>query len=462
VVAVGLVGFNIPRNPYYYKELDFQVSRSYGPGRYDPEYEAKGHDYPAAYVRWTENRNMEAFVSLVGEGKVDVKTLITHRFPVDRAAEAYDLLTGENKEPYLGVVLVYPEDADMKTTVILNKAKHDSGTEPEGSPLKSVGLGVIGAGNFANAGLLPIIKNIKNLSFVGIAGRNGLGCSTVGRRFGFGYCTTDTQKLLDDASINTIALLTRHNLHAAQVMAALKAGKNVFVEKPLCLTEKELEEITATYQAVLGKKPALMVGFNRRFAPFIRELKENLQTVAEPLMMHYRVNAGFIPADHWTQDPVQGGGRLLGEGCHFIDTLIFLAGSIPVRVECIALPDSGRYAIDNLVVTMQFANGSIGVVTYVANGDKSFGKEFLEVFGGSLSARLEDYRTLRIHHGKKRIFRKSGSQDKGHKAEWEALVGYLLGKSAVPMSFDDVVRSTKTALAAKLSLDQNAAVLLND
>jgi predicted dehydrogenase/threonine dehydrogenase-like Zn-dependent dehydrogenase len=479
VVAIGAVGLTIPRKVYFQKELDFRVSRSYGPGRYDLNYEVKGEDYPYAYVRWTEQRNMEAFAQFLAEGKVDVQPLITHRFPIDDAPKAYDLITGKSGEPFLGVLLTYSGAPDISRKVVLvsrngnaGRNTSDNGLAPS---LDQVRLGVIGAGNFANAILLPAVKKSQCAELIGVASGSGVSARSTAERFGFAYCTTSTEEIFADAAINTVAILTRHHLHARQVISALKAGKHVFVEKPLCLNQEELRAIIATYEAAKIKNngesepapqlrsPSLMVGFNRRFAPFVIELKQHLQRVREPLMMHYRVNAGFIPPDHWTQDPAQGGGRLLGEACHFIDLLIHLSGSVPQRAIARALPDSGRYSRDNLLITLEFANGSFGTVTYVANGDKRSGKESLEVFGGGLSARLEDYRTLLIHQGNRSIKRTARlRQNKGHRAEWQSLMAYLASKGPAPMSFKEIVISTEATLAAQCSLQSSEPVTLTE
>lgn len=467
VVAVGVVGMTIPRKVYYEKELDFRISRSYGPGRYDAEYEEQGRDYPYAYVRWTEQRNMQAFVQLLADGKVAVGPLLTHRFPIDDAPKAYELITGKTGEPFLGVVLTYPERPKLARKVAVapvRRATNGSAT------VERVRLGVLGAGNFANATLLPALKGMADLDFVGVASGSGVSARSSADRYGFAYCTTDSQELLRDPNINTIAVLTRHHLHARQVIAALAAGKHVFVEKPLCLTEVELQAIATAYRAASERAssasrgaPALMVGFNRRFAPFVRELKQHLERVREPLMLHYRVNAGHIPLNHWTQDPAQGGGRLLGEACHFIDLLIHLASAAPLRVMTRALPDTGRYAQDNLLITLEFANGSLGTVTYVANGDKGFGKECLEVFGGGLSARLEDYRTLRIRQSGTNVNRAARlRQDKGHRAEWQALVDHLTGGGPVPIPFEEIIRSTTATLAAHQSLLRSEPVTMGE
>ncbi len=465
VVAVGAVGMQIPRKVYYEKELAFHVSRSYGPGRYDSDYEEKGQDYPYAYVRWTELRNMEAFVNLVAAGRVDVTTLITHRFPVAEAPRAYELITGKTGERFLGVILTYPDaPAPLLRVVTLGGAA--PGMSPAPAPvLPAVALGVLGAGNFANATLLPALKAVDGLQRVGLASGSGLSAQTAAQRFGFAYATTDEQALFDDPAINTVAILTRHQHHARQVLAALAAGKHVFVEKPLCLDEEELEAIAQAYAAASANSPApyLMVGFNRRFAPFVGLLKKHLAGSQEPLVLHYRVNAGYIPPDHWLHDPAQGGGRLVGEACHFIDLVIYLAADRPLRVTTRALPDSGRYRQDNLVITLEFAGGGLGVVTYVANGDRGFGKERLEVFGGGLAASLDDYRVLSVRQGGKGTDAKARlRQDKGHQAEWQALAAYLTGKGPEPMSFADINRTMQTTFAARRSLETGVTVTIEE
>jgi predicted dehydrogenase/threonine dehydrogenase-like Zn-dependent dehydrogenase len=471
VVAVGAVGMTIPRKIYFEKELDFRISRSYGPGRYDTEYEEKGQDYPYGYVRWTEGRNIGAFVQLLTDKKLDVSSLITHRFPVVDATKAYDLITGKTGEAFLGVLLTYDAEPSLGRKVVLRDATggpaHRSHRSKLGGPLDEVRLGVIGGGNFANATLLPAIKGMPGVTTVAIASGSGLSARSTADRFKVEYCTTETSDVLKDESINVVAILTRHDLHAHQTIAALEAGKHVFVEKPLCLTEEELTSIMEARRRVEERSagahgevegsssaaPMLMVGFNRRFAPFVVELKEHLSRLREPLMLNCRANAGYIPPSHWTQDYVQGGGRLRGEGCHFIDLLIFLAGSVPRRVTTRALPDSNRYAQDNFQVTLEFENGSLGNITYVANGDKAFSKEFVEVFGGGLAARMDDYRTLALSSGATRVNRSARlRQDKGHRGEWQAIVDHLTGKATAPIAFEDIVTSTRATLAAHRSL----------
>ncbi len=472
VSAIGAVGMTIPRSTYYEKELDFRISRSYGPGRYDTQYEEEGHDYPYGYVRWTEKRNMQAFAQLLSKSQVRLQPLITHRFPIEDASAAYALITGKPDEPFLGVLLTYPEspNTDRKMVSVSKETIADAGVNKPGSsdPLNKITIGIIGAGGFANSILLPAVKGVTGIGLVGVASGGGLSARSTAERFGFAYSTTDMQQILNDPDINTVAIATRHHLHARQVVAALNARKRVFVEKPLCLNLEELQEIIATYRTLANgpalkasRFPFLMVGFNRRFAPFVVELKRQLQSVQEPLMLHYRVNAGHIPLTHWVQDPLQGGGRLLGEVCHIVDLLIHLSSSCPMRVTTRSLPNSERYRDDNLLITLEFSNGSLGEITYVANGDTTCGKEYLEVFGGGLAARLDDYRVLTIHRGKQRIRRTSRlRQDKGHRAEWQALGGYLTGGGDEPMPFSEIVRTTETMFAAQRSLQTGEPVAL--
>lgn len=444
VVAVGAVGLNIPRNVYYHKEIEFIVSRSYGPGRYDPLYEEGGQDYPSGYVRWTAGRNLDAFVNLVDQGKLDVSLLISHRFSIEDAPQAYDLITGKTDEPFLGVLLTYPQDSDIDLKA--------SKTEYFGSREKKltsgqVNLGVLGAGNFAGAVMLPALKSIRPINRIGIASASGLSAQSAAKKFGFGYASSDTEAILTDSNINTVAILTRHNLHAAQIVAGLQAGKHVFCEKPLALNEEELGEIAAE----LGKpdSPLLMAGFNRRFAPMAVEMKTFFENRQEPIAAHYRVNAGFLPPEHWLHDVEQGGGRIVGEGCHFVDFLTWLVGKPPVSVVAYGLPDMGRYLEDNLVMTFEFPDGSIGTVTYLANGDKSLPKERVEVFSGGRVTILDDYRKLTmIRNGRRKVRRSRLRQDKGHKAEWQAFVEAITRSGEPPIPYDHLFGVSRATFAA--------------
>jgi len=466
VVATGAVGLQIPRKIYYEKELSFINSRSYGPGRYDPSYEENGQDYPIGYVRWTEGRNLEAFVHLLASERVDVRPLITHRFPIDQAPQAYDLISGEGDQHFLGVLLTYETEetsqGDLETTTIEQPTDGQTKSAPRASaPLGAIKLGILGAGNFASAVMLPAVSKIKDIELVGVTSGSGLSAQNAANRFNFQYATSDETKILIDPRINTVAILTRHNLHARQVIAALKSGKHVFCEKPLALTTQELDQIFGILNtnrqtdtdkpdnAPTFSHPLLMVGFNRRFAPFSQKLHKFLGERQEPLVAHYRVNAGFLPQTHWLHDPSQGGGRIIGEGCHFVDFLTFLVGEPPNSVTAFALPDDGRYQEDNLHLTFTFPDGSIGTLDYLANGDKAFGKERLEVFSAGQVAVLDDFRTLElIKNGKRQLHRSRLRQDKGHRAEWEAFQVAVINLGPPPIPYDHLYGITQATFAA--------------
>ena len=454
VVAVGTVGMEVQRKLYYEKELDFRVSRSYGPGRYDSVFEQKGRDYPIGYVRWTETRNMEAFLQLLAEGKLDLKSLITHRFPIDRSLSAYELITGKTGESSLGVLITYPERADESQCLELV----EKGIAPAVGGEQSVAIGLLGAGSFAMSTLLPAIKRVSGVKLAGVCANNGAHSRHAAEKFGFRYCVTDEEQILNDSDVNAVVIATRHHLHAAQVLSALSAGKHVFCEKPLCLSE---EELSAIVRAHSGSSRLLMVGFNRRFAPMAARMKSFLKDIHEPLAMHYRVNAGYIDPDNWVNDPEQGGGRVLGEVCHFVDFLSFIAGCAPTQVYARSLANSGQYSGDNLVVSMDFANGSQGTITYVANGDKCFSKERVEIFGGGAVMVLEDFRRLElVRHGRKQVVRSRFRQDKGHRAEWEAFAAAIQAGGEAPIPFDQIVSSTLATLriADSLATGQSLAV----
>jgi predicted dehydrogenase/threonine dehydrogenase-like Zn-dependent dehydrogenase len=450
VVAVGTVGMDIERKAYYEKELDFRVSRSYGPGRYDAAYEQKGRDYPIGHVRWTETRNMEAFLQLLADDKINVSALISHRFPVERAQQAYDLITGKSRGSFLGVVLQYSETCDESRTLALVRGSSAlSSHDAEGAA-----VGLLGAGIFGTRTLIPALKATSGTTLMSVCAATGAHAKHAAGKFGFSDCTTDESALINDPRINTVVIATRHHLHAKQVLAALAAGKHVFCEKPLCLTEDELHSIIRAYLRPLSPgRPKLMVGFNRRFAPMTARLKSFIAPISEPLSLHYRINAGYLLHDHWVNDREQGGGRILGEVCHFVDLLIFLADSPVVEVEARAIGNAGRYSGDNVLASLRFANGSEGRISYLANGDRSFSKERIEVFGGGAVAVLEDFRRLElVRDGRKETVHARWRQDKGHRGEWKSFVESLPEQYA-PIRFEDLVRSS----LATLRIDQSVA-----
>lgn len=446
VVAVGAVGQELPRRGYYEKEISFINSRSYGPGRYDPSYEERGNDYPIGQVRWTEGRNIESVVALMAAGKLEVEPLITHRFAIEDAAFAYDLITGKKRQPFLGVLLTYPEHPEPPSTRVEFPAA-------KASPQK-VRLGVIGAGNFANATLLPAIQRAGRTDLVGIVSAGGLHAQHAARKFGFAFASSSVDELLADKNVNTVAILTRHNTHADLALKAMKAGKNVFVEKPLAVDLAQLRSI----EKVLAKpnSPMLTVGFNRRFSPFAASLSSFFSDSAEPMHIHYRVNAGLIPADHWTQT-LEGGGRLIGEACHFVDLMTHLVGAAPVSVSAHALPDAGKYREDNASMTFSFPDGSLGVVDYLANGDRSVSKERMEVFCGSKVAIMEDFRSLDlVANGRRKMSRIV--QDKGWDGEWKAFAGAIEAGGPAPIPYDQLIGVTRAMIAAVESIRTGQSV----
>ena len=381
IVLVGVTGLELRRDLFYKKELSFQVSCSYGPGRYDPAYEQQGHDYPIGFVRWTEQRNFQAVLHALSSGALITDPLISHRFPIEQAAEAYELLI--SPEPSLGILLTYPGTADPAQRLIPLPAASEP--RPAGRPL----LSVIGAGNYAGRTLIPAFAK-AGAPFHTLAASSGIGPVHVGRKFGFRQASTDIPALLADPTANSVVIATRHDSHAALVQQALAAGKHVFVEKPLCLTTSELAAIEAAHTG----QALLMVGFNRRFAPLLLELKQQLTRLQGPKAFVYTCNAGPIPPDHWTQDPAAGGGRLLGEACHFVDLLRHLAGCPIEDLQLFTAADR-KPCPDTFSLQLRFADGSIGTIHYFANGSKAFPKERLEVFAAGKVLRLDNYRKLK-------------------------------------------------------------------
>jgi predicted dehydrogenase/threonine dehydrogenase-like Zn-dependent dehydrogenase len=452
VVATGAVGLTFPRKVYYEKELSFINSRSYGPGRYDASYEENGQDYPIGYVRWTEGRNFEAIVELLANGKLQVQPLITHRFPIEQATEAYEVITGKKNEPFLGVVLTYANAGTQGNKETGTSLRVNLSTNRDAPKSGNAKLGVIGAGLFANATLLPAIKKVDGIDLVGIASASGLHAQHAAKKFGFAYAASSDDEIINDPDVNTVAILTRHDTHAELALKALLAGKHVFVEKPLATTVEQLELITESLRP--GLQSLLAVGFNRRFSPLAQQLIAFLENRSEPLYAHYRVNAGYLPLNHWTQASEIGGGRIIGEGCHFVDFITFLVGAAPVSVSAIALPDGGKYREDNVSMTFTFPDGSVGVADYLANGDKSFPKERVEVFCGGRVAVLDDFRSLEmVQDGRRKTVK--GAQDKGWKNEWVAFSKAIREGGEPPIPYEQLLGVTRAMLAAVESLRQS-------
>ncbi|MEE9607283.1 MAG: bi-domain-containing oxidoreductase [Myxococcota bacterium] len=444
VIVVGLVGMEIPRSLYYRKELDLRMSMSYGPGRYDPDYEERGHDYPLAHVRWTERRNIQAVLDLAADGQLRLEPLVSHRFPIDKAVDAYDLIS-TGKEPVLGVLLEYGADDEAPTPPSPRVAL-------SGRPLAAdrVGIGVVGAGSFGQSVLLPALQATGLAEPVGISSQGGRSAQRLGKRYGFRLATADPEEILGNAEVDAVFILTRHNLHAPLILRALARGKHVFTEKPLALTRDELDAIA---EARAGGATDVMVGFNRRFAPLVGAIREHFTGRTHPLAMHYRINAGRLPNDHWVHDPVEGGGRILGEVCHFVDLLQFLAGAPPTRVSADAIAGDSRFrSDDNVALSLCFADGSIGTLLYTALGDPSVPKEHLEVFGEGRVAILEDFRSLELVADGRRKRTKSANQDKGFESELRRYLEALRSGSQIPIPFEESAATTRATLAALESL----------
>ena len=479
VVVVGAVGLSLPRAPYYHKEISFMISRSYGPGRYDLTYEEKGNDYPYGYVRWTEGRNMQAFLALLQQKKIDVDRLVTHTFPLENAVEAYDLISGKhqkssqeaptNAATFMGVLFEYPlatiaeGSGEMSASPILLKRRIEMpGNQSVQQQVSTTKLqvGLIGAGNFARSMLLPHLNSHPQVSLAGVATLGPLESLDAAERFKFGYATTDPDQIFQDPNVQAVLIATRHDSHADLAVSALRAGKAVHVEKPMAMTPAELDEVLDTYHDLSeqkGIRPFLMVGFNRRFSPLMRQAFDFFAQRNEPLAMSYRINAGYLPPDHWTQDPEVGGGRIVGEVCHFLDLFQFLTGAPLVKVYAQALPNLGRYENDNVTIQATLADGSIGNIIYVANGDKTLGKEYLEIFCEGRAAVLDDYQSLVLYHDRKRVSRQ-GARDKGHRAEMLAWVEAIRKGQNEPVPFEHAVAATQAAFATLRSLQTGQAV----
>jgi predicted dehydrogenase/threonine dehydrogenase-like Zn-dependent dehydrogenase len=445
VVAVGLVGLDVPRDLYYHKELSLQVSMSYGPGRYDPEYEERGHDYPFAYVRWTEGRNIEAFLDLVAEKRINLAPLITHQFQIDDAERAYQLITGAAKEPYLGIVLRYDTEREMEKRIsfVANQTRTSA-------PEKGVRVGFIGAGNYAKRYLLPNFE-AEGAQFQTIATATGISARQVGEKYGFRQCVSGAAEVLDDEDANLIVIATRHDTHAELARRALERGHHVFVEKPLALNDEELEGVL---KAAADSDRRLMVGFNRRFSPSAREAKEFFKGVQAPLSINYRVNAGRIPRDNWIQDPREGGGRIIGEVCHFVDLMQYLTGAVTTRVyaESIASRNTGVIDEDSVFITLRFADGSNGSIAYLAEGDKAMPKERVEIFGAGKTFVLDDFHGTSLLSGGKEKRSRLRGQDKGQATEVREICRVVIEGGPAPIALEDLAATTRATFRIVESL----------
>ena len=446
VVVVGAVGMTIPRDAYYKKELAVKISMSYGPGRYDPSYEEGGVDYPYDYVRWTEQRNMEAVLALMAGGKLDVRTLTTHRFPFEDALRAYELIQ-RGEEPYVGVLLEYDVEKPQEPVVRLREAATAH------APADRLRVGFVGAGNYAARFLIPHLQGATDVELAGLVTATGLNAQQKADKFGFAYCTTDVQALLDDEAVDAVFIGTRHSTHAEFTARALRAGKHVFVEKPMVVSEEELADVRGAYEAANAQRPTgLMVGLNRRFSPMVTAMKAALPGGAKQML--YRVNSGPIPTTSWLHQPEEGGGMLIGEMCHFIDLMQFLCGERPARVYAQALRVGNELVADhdNVALTITFSDGSVGTLGYNTVGDKAAPKERLEVYGGDVVAVLDDFRRLEITRNGKRSRSKLANQDKGQALQMARTVEAFRTCGTAPIPFDELVAGMQVVFAARRSL----------
>lgn len=441
IILVGVIGLELSRADFYEKELTFQVSCSYGPGRYDSSYEEQGNDYPLAFVRWTEQRNFEAILDMMSGGQIDVKPLITHRFKFENSSDAYDLLTTDKSA--LGILLQFESDSAGRHEKIINLK-----AVPEYHPGDAI-VGFIGAGNYASRMLIPAFKK-AGARLHSISTSGGINGVIHGKKAGFSEATTDTQAMIENPSINTIAIVTQHNSHAYFVQQALKAGKNVFVEKPLAISHGELAGVKTAYEEAIKaeKPPKLMVGFNRRFSPQIQKMKKLLAPIKEPKSFIMTMNAGSIPADHWTQNNNVGGGRIIGEACHFIDLMRYLADSEIVSVQARRMGDTNAVDVteDKAAIILGFADGSFGTIHYLANGAASFPKERIEVFAAGGTLQLDNFIKLKGFGWKG--FKKLNlwKQDKGQTACSAAFIDSIKKGITAPIAADELFEVAKITI----------------
>ena len=451
VSIVGMLPLEIPRRAYFEKELEVVVSRSYGPGRYDPDYEERGHDYPIGFVRWTERRNFEAVVRALATKRLDVKSLITHRFAFDHALDAYALITADRPEPHLGVLLTYPAAptngaATATPAVAVPRARHGSG----------VGIAVVGTGSFATGTLLPKLVGVPGARLVAMVSGRGLSARTAADKFGARRVASDLGAALAMDDVDMVLIATRHDAHAAQAIRALDAGRDVFLEKPAALDQ---EQLTALGEAVARSSGRFMVGYNRRFSPFAVAAKSAFEGRRAGLVMVARINAGRIPPGSWVVDRAEGGGRIIGEACHFIDLLSYWAGAPPVRVSAHAIGESGGYQRDdNVVITLSFGDGSIGTLVYTAMGDPSVSKERYELLCEGKVVVLDNWRTLTTTSRGKTKTTRALRADKGHGEELRAFVEACDKQTASPIAWASIDATTRATFAAEQAWLEGATI----
>lgn len=440
VVIVGAVGLTVPRGPFYEKEVDLRIASSYGPGRYDPQYEEQGIDYPVGYVRWTENRNMQAVLELIAEKKLNPLSLITHRFDISAGLQAYDVILGKTREKAIGVLLKYPGRIAEETL----RLPTANTRLPIMNPEKRIPrVGFIGAGNFAQSYLIPLLRKMGVLLST-VATRTPIDAKMIAERFDFEEHVTDASKVVESEGIDAVVIATRHDSHAGYVINAINRKKHVFVEKPLAINQEELESVREAYESAGASAPVVMVGFNRRFSAPFRDIKRFFEEVNEPLSITYRVNAGLLPQGHWMNDALQGG-RIVGECCHFIDTMMYLTGSKPSFVSAVGVEPSHQlhFLKETLSAVITFEDGSVGTLIYLTNGDAAVAKEYCEVSGGGRSAILDNFKSVMFSVGGKKS--KTGYDGKkGHWEEMEEFVAVLKGRKSPALTFESEYLTTMT------------------
>ncbi len=457
IVAVGAIGLDLPRRTLFQKELSVVVSRSYGPGRYDPEYEERGRSYPLSHVRWTERENMRAFLDLIADDRIDVHPLISHRFAIEQGDRAYAMLAAG---PTLGIVLDYSTRSlqnDLPAPATRGSTPARTAARSGGATLERVEIAAIGAGNFARGTLFPLLSRNSRAALRTIVASTGLSAHAAADRFGFARPSTNHHDIWGDEDCDAVVIATRHDSHAELVVAAIDAGKAVFVEKPLCITEGELDHITGTISAheAAGRAPLVMVGFNRRFAPAVQAVRARAALASAPVSIVYRINAGRLPASSWIADPGAGGGRIVGEVCHFVDLCAYLAASTVDEVSAIR----SAAGEEDVAVSLRMRNGSMATIAYLVGGSAKLSKERLEIFGGGETAIIDDFRRLSINGRDVAPWRGLlRRQDKGHRAELDAFIEAVARRGASPVPMDSAINSTRATFAILRSLETNSAV----
>jgi predicted dehydrogenase/NADPH:quinone reductase-like Zn-dependent oxidoreductase len=451
IIAIGAVGLDVPREAFFHKELSLTVSRSWGPGVEDSAYELKGVDYPVGYVRWTSQRNMQAFLEMVRDGKIDVQGLITHRYKIDDAITAYQLITGERKEPYIGIILEYPAEEPQK--------QYKKELSPaRGQDQTKLSVGFVGAGLFAKAVLLPVAQADKSIKLTGLSTASGISASHSGEKFGFEYISTDYRDLINDKNIDSVFVATRHNLHSGMSSEFLNAGKNVFVEKPLATTTEGLAELVL---AVEKSRRFLMIGFNRRYAPLSKQAKELLGREMGPMSIVIRINAGDVPENSWVQDSEEGAGRVIGEVCHYIDLAQYFAGALVKTISAEAIVSSQNHAPDTVHVNAELEDGSIATIVYTSLGHKGYSRERFEIFRGNAACVLDNFTNLTFVNPAGTVKKRLLGVDRGYKGEIAAFVDAVKDPQEHPCLIEEDIATTLATFAIEESIKTRSRVSID-